>query len=288
MRRLEASVRILVVPNTGNSLAMESAVALATALNAAGYEPVFAREDAEAAGIPGFGISPADLGEPALVVALGGDGTIIKAVHLLGETEVPILGINLGRLGFLSGSGRAEAVEAVHAALAGDACIERRTTLHIEITMDGRAVGTYRALNEVFVGRGATGRVVTLELAVNGRRIARFGGDGIIVATPTGSTAYALSAGGPIIAPSVNGLLVVPVAPHTIASRPMVIGSTDVVELTLPDPGRSDACIVVDGDTAPCRNVIERVTITAGEHDVLLAKLGGRDFFDVMSEEFFG
>ena len=280
-------MRVLVVPNTANASAIESSISLVTALAATGYEPVLARDDAEAAGLLDIGVSPSDLGEPALVVALGGDGTIIKAVHLLGEVEVPILGVNLGRLGFLTGSLGGDVRAAVEAALAGETRIERRATIRIEISMDGRAVGTYRALNELFVGRGATGRVVTVELAVNGSRIARFTGDGAVVATPTGSTAYALSAGGPIVSPSVNGLLVVPVAPHTIASRPLVVNSTDVVELTLPDPGRSDACLMVDGDSVPCRNAIERVVVTVGEHDVLLVKLGGRDFYDVVSDEFF-
>ena len=281
-------MRILVVPNTANASAVVAAAELATGLAASGYEPVLSRADAEVTGLSGFGISPSEIGEPALVVALGGDGTIIKAVHLLGEVEVPILGVNLGRLGFLSGSGDSDIRQAVEAALCGDCRIERRTTIDIELTMEGRSVGTYRALNEVFLGRGVSGRVITVELSVNGRRLTRFGGDGAIVATPTGSTAYALSAGGPIIAPGIRGLLVVPVAPHTIASRPLIVESSDVVELTLPDPSRADACLVVDGGLTPCRNRIGRVAVRQGDHDVLLAKLGGRDFFDVVADEFYG
>lgn len=281
-------MRVLVVPNTGNAAALAASVELVTWLSAGGYDPVLSREDAEAAGLAQFAIAPTEIGEPALVVALGGDGTIIKAVHVLGEVEVPVLGVNLGRLGFLTGAADQDVRRAVEASLSGDARIERRATIRIELTMDGRSVGTYRALNEVFLGRGASGRVIAVELSVNGRALARYGGDGIIVATPTGSTAYALSAGGPIVSPGIRGLLVVPVAPHTVASRPLVVESGDVIELTLPDPSRSDACLVVDGDTAPCRNRIERVTVTQGEHDVLLVKLGGRDFYDVVAGEFFG
>jgi len=287
-RRLEADVRILVVPNTTNAAALAATAELSAWLSASGYQPVLARADAEVAELPGFGVSPSEIGEPALVVALGGDGTIIKAVHLLGEVEVPILGVNLGRLGFLTGSTGSDVREAVEAALSGDVRIERRATIDIGLTMEGRSVGHYRALNEVVLGRGASGRVIAVELSVNGRRLARFSGDGIIVATSTGSTAYALSAGGPIISPGIRGLLVVPVAPHTIGSRPIVIESSDVVELTLPDPSRADACLIVDGGLTPCRNRIERVTVKQGDHDVLLAKLGGRDFFDVVADEFYG
>ena len=280
-------MRVLVVPNTANAAAVSSSVELVTWLSAQGYEPVLSRDDAQSAGLADFGVPPTEIGEPTLVVALGGDGTIIKAVHVLGEAEVPILGVNLGRLGFLSGAAGEDMRRAVETALSGEARVERRATIQIELAMDGRSVGTYRALNEVFLGRGASGRVIAVELSVNGRSLIRYGGDGIVVATPTGSTAYALSAGGPIVSPGIRGLLVVPVAPHTIAARPLVVESGDVIEVTLPDPGRSDACLVVDGDMAPCRNRIERVTVTQGEHDVLLVKLGGRDFYDVVAEEFF-
>ena len=155
--------------------------------------------------------------------------------------------------------------------------------------MDGRSVGRYRALNEVVVSRGASAtrhRCRRRTSTATGSSDTR--ADGVIVATATGSTAYALSAGGPIVAPDFGGMVVVPVAPHTLASRSTVTGRSDVVEITLPDASRSDACVVVDGQLMPCRQSLERVTVARGDHDVLLVKLDGRDFYQTVAEEFFG
>ena len=281
-------MRVLLVPNTANPPALAAATEIAAWLVGLGLEPALTAEDADAAGLAGFAVSPSDLGDPALVVALGGDGTILKAVHILGEIEAPILGVNFGRLGFLSGARAEHAREAIESALAGEARIERRVTLRVDLVMEGRSVGTYRALNEVFFGRGVSGRVVTVEIFVDGGRVMRFNGDGVVVATSTGSTAYALSAGGPIVAPDVAGLVVVPVAPHTLTARPLVVGPSAVIEIELPDPARSDACLTIDGDHVPCRQRIDRVTVTQGAVDVTLVRLDGREFFDVVAEEFFG
>jgi len=249
---------------------------------------VLESRDAAECGLDGFAVTMSDLGEPSLVVALGGDGTILKAVHLVGELSTPLLGVKYGRLGFLSGA-RAETMrQAVGAALAGDARVERRATLRVEVTMDGRVVGTYRALNETVVARGVSGRVVEFDMAIDGHRVLNTRADALIVATATGSTAYALSAGGPVVAPGFGGMVVLPVAPHTLHTRAIVTDPHDTVEITLPDPSRSDACLIVDGDVRPCRRAIERVTVCRGEHDVALVKLDGRDFYETVATEFYG
>lgn len=281
-------MRVLLVPNTSNPRAVDAARELATWCAAQGIEPVLESKDAANSNLEGFGVALSDLGELSLVVALGGDGTILKAVHLVGETPAPVLGVKYGRLGFLSGA-RAETMrQAVGAALAGEARIERRATLRVEVTMDGRVVGTYRALNEAVVARGGSGRVVEFDMAIDGHLVLNTRADALIVATATGSTAYALSAGGPVLAPGFGGMVVVPVAPHTLHSRAIVTDPHDTVEITLPDPFRSDACLIVDGDVRPCRRAIEKVTVCRGEHDVALVKLDGRDFYETVSTEFFG
>jgi NAD+ kinase len=281
-------VRVLLVPNTLNPAAVNATVELATWLAGQGFTPVLASDDATGVGLADFGVAPADIGEPLLVVALGGDGTILKAVHLLGEVEVPVLGVKFGRLGFLSGASAGSMREAVGTALAGEASIERRATLRAEIVMDGRVVGSYRGLNEVVVSRGASPRVIALELSIDGHKVARLRADGLIVATATGSTAYALSAGGPIVAPGFGGMVVVPVAAHTLNARPIVTDSHEVIEISLPDPSRSEACVIVDGEIMPCRRALDRVTVSRGSHDVLLVKLDGRHFYDTVAGEFFG
>lgn len=285
---MEASVRVLLVPNTANDSAVAAAAELVTWLSAQGFTPVLATQDAADAGLPNYAIAPTDIAEPALVVALGGDGTILKAVHLLGDVACPVLGVKFGRLGFLSGAPRERMREAVETALAGEARVERRATLRAEVRMDGRVVGSYRALNEVVIGRGASGRVVALDLALSGRRVARMRADGIVVATATGSTAYALSAGGPVVAPGFGGMVVVPIAPHTLQARAIVTDPVDVVEVTLPDATRADACVAVDGEMTPCRRSVESVLVRRGDVDVQLVKLDGRDFYDTVADEFFG
>lgn len=281
-------MRVLLVPNTGNPTAVAATVELTTWLVGRGCVPVLSTEDATGVGLPDYGILASDIGEPLLVVALGGDGTILKAVHLLGDVEVPVLGIKFGRLGFLSGASPGAMRSAVETALAGEASIERRATLRAEVFMEGRSVGTYRALNEVVLSRGASARVVAIDVDIDDHRVARLRADGVIVATATGSTAYALSAGGPVVAPGFGGMVVVPVAPHTLAVRPLVTDSHESVQLSLPDSSRADAYVIVDGEVMPCRQSIERVVVTRGSHDVLLAKLGGRDFYETVSAEFFG
>lgn len=280
-------MRVLLVPNTANARAIDAAAELTAWLVASGLEPALLAEDAAATGLEGFAVSRVDLGSPVLVIALGGDGTILKAVHALGDVEAPILGVNFGRLGFLSGARVEHMREAIGSALAGEASLERRITLSADVVMEGRTVGRYRALNDIYFGRGASAHVVTVEISVDGRRLMHYSGDGVVVATPTGSTAYALSAGGPIVAPAVNALVVAPVAAHTLAVRPIVVGPSAVVEISLPDPVRAAACILVDGESVPCRKSIDRVTVSQGAKDVILVRHEGRAFFDVAAEEFF-
>lgn len=280
-------MRVLLVPNTANPLAVAAAAELTTWLGGQGAEPVMAYSDAEESGLPSIGVPPSDLGEPTLAVALGGDGTMLKAFHLLGEVEAPLLGVKFGRLGFLSGAGGENMREAIESALAGEARIERRATLKAEVTMEGRPAGTYRAMNEVVLSRGSSARVIALDLSIDGHEISRYQADGLIVATATGSTAYALSAGGPVVAPGFGGMVVVPVAPHTLSARAIVTAPSDTVEIRLSDPARADAYLIVDGEAAPSRRAIDSIVISRGDHDVSLVKCHGRDFYETVSESFF-
>jgi len=281
-------VRVLLVPNPVNPRSVDATRTVSEHLAALGYEPILADDDAARCALPTLGVARAHIGAPELAIALGGDGTILKAVHLLGASDTPILGINLGRLGFLSGASGDDLLEAVDAALAGEARIERRQTIEATVTAGGRPAGSYRALNEIFVGRSGLGRGVELELSVNGESLYRFVCDGAVVATPTGSTAYALSAGGPIVSPEVRGLVFVPVAPHALGARPMVFAPADRITLSCPNPARADACVTSDGDQVPCRSALETVEIRVGEHDVRLMKLDGRDFYATLADTFLG
>jgi NAD+ kinase len=281
-------MRVLLVPNRGNSGVTDAAANLAQWLAGQGLEPVLTIPDAEGIGLPIRGCDAADFGELSLVVAMGGDGTILRAAHLLGEVEVPILGVNFGKLGFLAGARPEHLMEAVTTALSGEARIERRATLRAEAIVDGQPQGELLVLNEAVVLRGRSGRVVALDLSIDGHRIMRTRADGMVVATATGSTAYALSAGGPVVGPSFGGMVVVPVAAHTLQSRAIVTDPSDVVEITFPDPARSEASLAVDGEIATYDGALECVIVRRSSTDVLLAKLEGRHFYETLHTEFFG
>ena len=281
-------MRVLIVPNRNNEVALAAAADLAGHLSRSGREPVLLAEDGAACELPDLCVGRDALGQLDLVVALGGDGTILRAAHVEPDAATPILGVNLGTLGFLSGAGPEDVHGSVDRALAGEGRVERRQTLTVKLWAGGREAGSHRALNEVYVGRATPARVVEVEVRVNGSALSHFYADGVIVATPTGSTAYALSLGGPIVSPAVRGFLVVPAAAHALSARPMVLAPDDVAEVVLPNPRRADACVTVDGDALPCRTAIERVTVTADGPDVLLVKLGGAGFYDVVRAKFLG
>lgn len=287
-RPWEADVRVLLVPNPANQRSVEAVRSIAAHLTGLGYLPVLETEDAERCGLPLAGVPRAHLEGLDLAIALGGDGTILKAVHLLGVSEVPVLGINLGRLGFLSGATADQLLPAVDAALAGEARVERRQTIEAAVFIEGRHAGTYRALNEISISRGAAQRGVELAFSVNDVELYRFIADGVILATPSGSTAYALSAGGPLVSPDVRGIIFVPVAPHALGVRPMVLGPSDHVTIACPNRARANACVSADGDAVPCRTALDRVELRVGSHDVHLMRLDGRDFYTVMRQSFLG
>jgi NAD+ kinase len=277
-------MRIHLVPNGDNPLACSTARMLADALPADGHVVTAEVDDGLACELE-IGHSPA--AQADLVVALGGDGTVLRAAHLLAGADVPVLGVNLGRLGFLCGTGDEDPLSAVRDAAAGKGREQRRSTLSVAVTLNGRESGTHEAVNEVFIGRSAGARAVDLEVTVDGELLARWVCDGLVIATPTGSTAYALSAGGPFVSPELRALVVVPVGPHSLYSRPFVLGPDAVVRVSLPDSARADACVLVDGDLVPCRTPLERVEVAIGAKDVRLVTLGDDGFTSSVRETFF-
>jgi NAD+ kinase len=192
---------------------------------------------------------------PDLVIAIGGDGTVLRAAQSAHAADVPLLGINFGTLGYLTEVDSGDELGALDKVLSGSFETEDRMMLQCH---DG---GVYVGLNEVLVERSSPHRLVRLEVSIGGERLAAFNADGIIVATPTGSTAYALSAGGPIVDPRAECLIVVPVSPHMIFSRPFVISPDETVEITVPKGGQQ-AALSLDGamgtDLAPGTRVVAR------------------------------
>jgi len=182
-----------------------------------------------------------------LMIVLGGDGTLLYAARHFIDSDTPIVGINLGRLGFLTDTPVGSMFEVVEEILLGNLKTIRHFTLHAEIWRNGSKLAEGNAMNDVVLERSAVPRMIGFEMAVQGQFVFRMRGDALILATPAGSTAYALSAGGPIVHPSVSAISVVPVCPHTLSNRPVVISADDAVELNLVE-SLHGAAVNLDGE----------------------------------------
>ena len=227
-----------------------------------------------------------------LLVAVGGDGTMLHAARMAAAVAVPVLGINRGRLGFLADVGPDRMLESVDDALEGRCLPETRMLLVAQVQFDGRHTSAL-ALNDIVVAKRETGRMLDLRTWVDGTYVNTHGGDGFIVSTSTGSTAYALSCGGPIVHPSLAAIVLVPICPHTLSDRPIVVGADSIVEIELADRFEARAQVVCDGmvlsDLEPgerlrvCRATISATLLHPPDHDyyrILRSKLhwgrGGR------------
>jgi len=221
-----------------------------------------------------------------LVVALGGDGTLLRAARMVAGKEVPLFGVNLGQLGFLTNTAEAELELGLARVLDGDAELDRRFTLQARVFGAGAPKGEpLYALNDVVIHKPGAARVTPVHLTVghDGARdeIGSFSADGVILATPTGSTAYSLSAGGPIVVPEVECIVVTPICPHSLAVRPLVVPATESINVRPMDPSHQ-LQLTVDGQVALTLDRRDEVVVERGEHDVSLVRLAGQTFFGTM------
>lgn len=222
-----------------------------------------------------------------LMIAIGGDGTMLYARKLLGVSGIPLLGINRGRLGFLADVSPDEMLRSVDEILGGDYSCEARLLLDARlIRADGSTVRA-AALNDVVVQRRETGRMVDIVASVDGQFVTTHSGDGLIVATPTGSTAYALSCGGPIIEPQLDAIVVVPICPHTLTDRPIVIAAKQSIELRLLEREDTNAEVTVDGHSIGAIRPEDRLTVAAAANRINLIHPPGYDFFGILRSKLF-
>ena len=215
-------------------------------------------------------------GEFDLLIAVGGDGTMLRASHLCAPSSVPILGINMGRLGFLMQFGREQWHSAMEQLLKGEYWLENRMMIRARHSRAGQSLGSWHALNEVVVCRTAAVRPVRVSASVDGMQLTNYVADGLIAATPTGSTAYALAAGGPILPPELRNILLVPIAPHLSVERAVVLSEGSSVSITLRG---GDAVLSVDGQTPVGLAVEDRVDVRAGEYVAHFVRFGDRGYF---------
>ena len=250
----------------------------------------FARQDVqlcldEAAatllGNSGAGRSVSELGAGCeLIIVLGGDGTILSTVRALGENLRPIFGINLGTLGFLTCLGPADYRQAVRSIVSGNYLLSSRALLDVTIVRDGASVEAHFGLNDAVISRGALSRLIRLETRVNGALLTTYNADGLIVATPTGSTAYSLSAGGPLLTPESNVFAITPICPHTLTNRSVVVGDQAVIEVRL-GKQEDEVYLTVDGQHGLAMRSGDIVRIRRAEKSLLLAMLPDLPFFEL-------
>lgn len=221
-----------------------------------------------------------------LVVALGGDGTFLRASRLVVGTPTPVLGVNLGRLGFLTAIPDSRLEEGLAEVVAGRSIIDHRFRLQAVIQTDGKdKAGHFFALNDIVVHTTGAARVTPLTLHVGDpddlEEVGSFGADGVIVATPTGSTAYSMSAGGPIIGPDVEAIVVTPICPHSLAVRPLVLPSAETVSVGSLDPA-GEHQVTVDGQVVHQLDPGDRVVVRRESDPLALVRLPGQTFFNTM------
>jgi NAD+ kinase len=216
-----------------------------------------------------------------LHVVFGGDGTLLMAARAIAATPRPLLGVNLGGLGFLTETGLADAEAALEEVLAGRYDLERRTTLDVSLLRAGRAIARQTVLNDVVITKGALARMIDLDLAVDRQFVARYRADGLIVATPTGSTAYALSAGGPIVHPSLEAVLIAPICPHTLTLRPLALPAGSRVDITLASRD-AEAYLTLDGQIGHPLRAKDRARVARGRLPVLMVRTRRQSYFEVL------
>jgi NAD+ kinase len=216
-----------------------------------------------------------------LLIVLGGDGTLLSGARALGGKKVPILGVNLGGLGFLSSVTLDELYPVLETVLADGYQTSERMMLEAKVTRDGRIVQQQDALNDAVVTKTALARMLEFDVLINGAPVTRYRADGLIVATPTGSTAYSLAAGGPIVDPHLDALLVTPICPHMLTNRPLVIPDTSRVEIdvaAIEEP----VYLTLDGQVGFQLDSHDRVSVTQSANRVLLVQPQRKTYFDVL------
>jgi NAD+ kinase len=255
-------------------------------LDAHGFTAVLDRESAGYLNRPGDAIERADMPEssPSIVISLGGDGTLLSTARAFARTNTPIIGVNLGSLGFLTEVPLNEMYNTLDAWLAGTAINDTRTMMCTELLRDGRVFRRWDALNDVVIAKGAIARMGAFTIDLDGEPVAEFRADGVIVATPTGSTAYTLAANGPILIPSVDGMVLTAICPHLLTIRPIVVPGSSEIKVTV-DVVPHETYLTVDGQEAVELLLGDTIRCRKSELSVTLLRLRPNGIFNVLKQK---
>ena len=276
--------KIGLIAHTGKAGVAELTRTLSQELERAGLTVLLEANTAALAGLPAGRTIP-ELGHEAdLLVVLGGDGTILHLVGQLGDDIKPVFGINIGALGFLTCSNSSAHVEAVECIAAGKMVFSERTLLDVVVRHRGDKVSRMTGLNDVVLSRGEVSRLIRLQTRVNGEVLTEFNADGLIVATPTGSTAYSLSAGGPILAPESGAFVITPICPHVLTNRSIIVDEDAIIEIEVTER-EYPVFLTVDGREPLKIETGTRVEIKKSGRVLPLASLPGVSFFGVVRQK---
>lgn len=274
--------RVGIVAKPGATEARDVILRLLAWLAERGLAPVLEKETA--ALVPRAGV--ASVGKPELpaqvdlVVVLGGDGTLLSTARAVGDLGVPLLGVNLGGLGFLTATTLEEMVPALEALLAGRMEADERMLLTARVVRNGQRVCEYAALNDVVITKAAMSRIIDLGVSVEGQHATEYRADGLIISTPTGSTAYSLSAGGPILFPTMDAIVLTPICSHTLTNRPIVLPGMHRVEVTL--LADQEVMVTVDGQIGVNLKQGDTVEVVKAAARIRLVRFPQKDFFSVL------
>ena len=219
-----------------------------------------------------------------VLLVLGGDGTILEVLHALCDEFRPILGINLGTLGFLTCVGGAAWRDAIEAIATSTYCLSERTLLDVEVIRDGQRLARSIALNDAVISRGELSCLIKLNVTVDGATLSEYNADGLIIATPTGSTAYSLSAGGPVLTPDSGVFVVTPICPHVLTMRPVLVSDASCIEIA-PSPRQPEIFLSLDGRNSVRVLAGDLIRITKAPQRLPLAMLPGMSFFEVLRQK---
>src|SRR5438105_11261462 len=284
---ITAIKRIGVVVKPHQPDALETLCRLTTWLNERGIKlvglPEIERESIEhQTGCAVEVLADADIAKQVdLMLVLGGDGTMIATARMVGDTEVPVMGVNYGGLGYLAEFPLEDLFRALEGVLKGEYTIQQRLMLSIELWRGEELVTRNRVLNDVVVNKSALARIIEIEAYLNDQFVNSFRADGLIVATPTGSTAYNLSAGGPIIFPSMDAVVLTPICPFTLSNRPIVVPDDSVIEVRLITENE-EVALTLDGQVGVSLQARDRVVIRKSETAFHLVQPPNRNYFEVL------
>lgn len=288
-----AARHILVVSHTGRQESLTAAVQVCRQLVGEGVTPVLKPDEyvdvlAQAPELQTLAVlgDPVGVDELELVIVLGGDGTILRAAEMARGSSAPLLGVNLGHVGFLAESERDNLGETVRRALARDYLVEERMTLSVRVKVDSEVVYETWALNEATVEKASRERMLEVVIEVDGRPLSSFGCDGVVMSTPTGSTAYSFSAGGPVVWPSLDAMLLVPLSAHALFSRPLVVGPGSVFAVEVLDRTQGTGVLWCDGRRTHDLPAGARVIVRRSPIPVRLARLHPGPFTDRLVRKF--